>query len=195
MCSTKYLLKWCPFQDELLSHVTWVGFESRLEATFSSVEYIVHRYNSLFPLETLDMEKLSEQFLSYQLLVEEDIPTFVKESSGLAPEDPFRVDVLWTFLKSIKKPSSHEYEFDLLFRVAEAVMTIPHSNAGEERIFSLINKNKTPTRSSLSLDGSLSSLVTVKTHIDRPLEWKPTASVLENAKKATKTYNEQHRNT
>jgi len=77
--STKYLLKWCPFKDELLSHVDWVGFESRLEKTFSSVEYIVHRYGTLFP--GLDMDKLSEQFLTYQLLVEEDIPTSIKESA------------------------------------------------------------------------------------------------------------------
>ena len=34
-------------------------------------------------------------------------------------------------------------------------MTIPHSNAGKERIFSLVNKNKTPSRSSLALDGTL----------------------------------------
>ena len=72
--ATKYLLKWCPFKDELLSHV-WVGSESRLEKAFSSVEYIVHRYGTLFP--GLDMDKFSEQFLTYQLLVEEDIPTSV----------------------------------------------------------------------------------------------------------------------
>ena len=84
---------------------------------------------------------------------------------------------------------------DLLFQVAEVIMTIPHSNAGEERIFSLINKNKTPSRSSLGLDGTLSSLITVKTHIEKLLEWKPSASILENAKKATRIYNIQHRRT
>ena len=52
-------------------------------------------------------------------------------------------------------------------------MTIPHSNAGEERIFSLINKNNTPTRSSLQIDGTLSSLIIIKTHIDNPLKWEP----------------------
>jgi len=40
------------------------------------------------------------------------------------------------------------HEFDLLFKVAEAFMTIPHSNAG---LF-LDNKIKTPTRSLLKLD-------------------------------------------
>ena len=77
--------------------------------------------------------------------IEEDIPTSVKESVGLEAEDPYRVDVLWTYLKDVKKPGTRESEFDLLFKVAEVIMTIPHSNAGEERIFSLINKNKTPS--------------------------------------------------
>ena len=140
------------------------------------------------------MDKLNEQFLAYQLLSEDDIPASVKESTGLDPEKPFRVDTLWTYLKGVKKPGTRECEFDLLFSVAEVVMTIPHSNAGEERIFSLINKNKTPARSSLLLDGSLSSLITVKTHITQPLEWKPSSSVLESAKKATRLYNDQHKN-
>ena len=191
VCATEYLLKWCPFKDELLSHVVWVGFESRLEKTFSSVEYIVHRYHTLFP--GLNMDRLNEQYLTYQLLVDEDIPKSVRESAGVDAEHPYRVDVLWAYLKDVKKPGLTQCEFDLLFQVAEVVMTIPHSNAGEERIFSLINKNKTPSRSSLNLDGTLSSLITVKTHIERPLEWKPSASVLENAKKATKVYNNQHK--
>ena len=72
-------------------------------------------------------------------------------------------------------------------------MTVLHSNAGKEIIFSLSNKNKTPSRSSLNLDGSLSSLISVKTHIERPLQWKPSASLLENAKKVTKFYNDQHK--
>ena len=191
VCATEYLLKWCPFNDELLSHVVWVGFTGRLEKNFSSIEYIVRRYSALFP--GLNMDRLSEQYLAYQLLVEDDIPSSVREATGIDSEHPYRVDLLWAYLKDVKKPGTREYEFDLIFKVAEAVMTIPHSNAGEERIFSLINKNKTPSRSSLNLDGTLSSLITVKTHIEKPLEWKPSASILESAKKATKRYNEQHK--
>ena len=119
------------------------------------------------------MDRLNEQYLSYQVLTPEESPTFVKECAGLEPEDPYRVDYLWNYLKDVKKPGTNDKEFNLLFQVAEAIMTIPHSNAGEERIFSLINKNKTPRRSSLKLDGTLSSLITVKTHIEDPLHWRP----------------------
>ena len=93
----------------------------------------------------------------------------------------------------MKKPGTNDLFFGLLFKVAEVVMTIPHSNAGEERIFSLINKNKTPSRSSLQINGTLSSLIIVKTHISNPLEWTPPEEMLEIAKGATRAYNEQHK--
>ena len=45
-----------------------------------------------------------------------------------------------------------------------------HSNAAEERISSMINKNKTRSHSSLSLNGALLFIVLVKTH-DNPFQW------------------------
>ena len=47
-------------------------------------------------------------------------------------------DLLWGYLQGVKVPGISP-RFDLLFRVAE---TIPHSNAGEERMFSYISKKK-----------------------------------------------------
>lgn len=140
------------------------------------------------------MNRLQEQFLNYQLLAAEAIPKEVKECAGLGKDDPHCVDTPLGYLRNLKAPGTNVLQFDLLFRVAEAVMTIPHSNAGEERIFSLISKNKTPSRSSLQADGTLSSLIVVKTHIEDPLVWKPSPAIVEKAKKATKLYNEKHRN-
>ena len=48
------------------------------------------------------------------------------------------MDMIWGSLQE-KLPN--------LSRVALAVLTIPHSNAGEERVFSMIRKNKTDFRS------------------------------------------------
>lgn len=191
MRATEYLLKWCPLEDELLTNATWLNFEQRLEKNFLSVEYFVHRYPGIF-LE-MDMDQLSEEFLNYQLLPSATIPKSVKESANLEDKDPHRVDVLWGYLKGMKEPGTNDLLFGLLFKVAEVVMTIPHSNAGEERIFSLINKNKTPSRSSLKLDGTLSSLIVVKTHIDNPLQWTPSEAMLRKAKGATRAYNDQHK--
>ena len=162
-----------------------------MEKSFSSVEYFVLKYPEIFPGVHLD--QLQEQFLNYQLLSEADIPKEAKANIDLSEEHLYGVDVLWGFLRGVKKPGTNSFEFDLLFKVAEVVMMILHSNAGEERIFSLINKNKTPSRSSLKLDGTLSSLITVKTHIENPLQWQPSKTLLEKAKKATRAYNDKHK--
>ena len=172
--AVEYLPKWCPLEDELLSNATWLDYEHRLQKNFDSIEFFVLKYKQIFPDMIID--RLNEQFLNYQLLTEDDIPKNIKDRMGISEENPHgRIDVLWEFLKGVKKPGTSCFEFNLLFKVAEAVMTIPHSNAKEERIFSLINKNKTPSRSSLKIDGTLSSLITVKTHIENPMQWKPGA--------------------
>ena len=56
-----------------------------------------------------------------------------------------------------------------------------------------IQKNKTPGRDSLQLDGTLSSLMLVKTHIDDVINWKPDDRLLDAAKKSTRAYNAAHR--
>ena len=190
VCAAAYLLKWCPLEEDLLIHATWLDFERRLEKNFTSIEYFIHRFPTL--LGSVNLDKLNEEFINYQMLSSSDIPTTIKQSSNLREEDPHRVDVLWGYLRGIKEPGSSQLMFGLLFRVAE-VMTIPHSNAGEERIFSFINKNKTPSRSSLQLEGTLSSLLLIKTHISDPLTWEPSNVMLEKAKGATRAYNEQHK--
>ena len=74
--------------------------------------------------------------MNYQLLEAEEISKEVKESAGLEDDDPHHIDVLWGYLKNIKKPRTKTLEFDLLFKVVETVMTIPYSNTGKEQIFS-----------------------------------------------------------
>ena len=57
-----YLIKWCPIQDEFLSHATWVDFERRTEKSFYSVKFFVHRYEQI--LCSINIDKLEEQFLN-----------------------------------------------------------------------------------------------------------------------------------
>ena len=83
---------WCPLNDELLTHTTWLDFEHRLERNFLSVQYFVLQYPQIIP--DMNMDRLNEQFLNYQLLKGDDIPITVKESVGLWLDDPHQVDVL-----------------------------------------------------------------------------------------------------
>lgn len=53
-------------------------------------------------------------------------------------------------------------KFQRLSEVALLVLTLPHSNAEEERVFSMVTKNKTKVRPNLKVDGILSSILTIK---------------------------------
>lgn len=50
--------------------------------------------------------------------------------------------------------------FGRLAKIAQLVLVLPHLNADDERGFSLVVLNK--TRNSLVLDGTLSSIMTIK---------------------------------
>ena len=52
----------------------------------------------------------------------------------------------------MKEPGSSAKRFLRLTRIAEAVLVIPHSNAEKERLFGIVRKNKTGSRSCLGLD-------------------------------------------
>ena len=68
-----YLLKWCPFEEELLVHATWLSFEERLLTSFCSVEFFVHKFPNI--LGEVNMDRLNEEFINYQLLSPQDLPS------------------------------------------------------------------------------------------------------------------------
>ena len=89
------------------------------------------------------MNKLEEEFLQYDL----DTPAKVWEDA-LVKDDKdedsrkYKMDVIWAYLSTVKNIDG-QFIFEWLAKVALLVLTIPHSNAQEERVFSLVTKNKT----------------------------------------------------
>ena len=67
-------------------------------------------------------------------------------------------------LQNLKSPAGNNYRFRTLFEVALLVLITPHSNAGIERVYSLVNKNRPEgsERNRLDIDASLSSILAVK---------------------------------
>ena len=103
------------------------------------------------------------------------------------------MDVIWAFLGVLKNHDGCKLRFPNLSKIARLVLVLPHSNAGEERVFSMIRLNKTPYRSCLGLDGTLSSILTVKLHNPEPCyKFEPSNEILRNSKKATWQYNQKH---
>lgn len=104
------------------------------------------------------------------------------------------MDILWAYLDTFKDSITGQLQFGLLSKIAKLIITLPHSNADEERVFSFIRQNKTDFQSSLSLTGTLLSLFTVKMAIDQPChKFEPTNEVIKQSKRVTWEYNKEHK--
>ena len=145
-----------------------------------------------------------DEFCDYQSLTDGDIGEKAWRESkvvdgSVGGEEVFhhRMDVLWWYISDMVEPGSSKKRFCYLPKVAELVLVFPHSNAGEERIFSMVRKNKTDSRSSMKLDGTLSSILSMKLHYPETRtpchKWVPEEELLKNSKKATKAYNDEHK--
>lgn len=125
---------------------------------------------------------------------ESDIPQCVWDESTVVVNEAsgtkhYRLDSIWHHLKA----PDHSYRFHRLSQVAKLVLVIPHSNAQEERVFSMIRKNKTAFRPNLDPKGTLSSIITVKLgSTEKPHQYEPSKEVLKRAKSATWEYNKAH---
>ena len=95
------------------------------------------------------MDALENQFVSYQIA---QIPDSVLREEG--------ADKQWAVMMT-QKGVSGELSYDRLGRVMLGILTIPHTNAECERVFSQVRKNKTDFRGSMS-DETLSSLLITK---------------------------------
>ena len=54
----------------------------------------------------------------------------------------YRVDILWGYISQMKDCIG-KHRFDILFKVVNLVLVIPHYNASEKTVLSIIRKNKT----------------------------------------------------
>ena len=104
----------------------------------------------------------------------------------------YRMDMIWDYLRA---------SLPRLVDIALFLLTIPHSNAAEERIFSMITKNKTKFRSSLNNNRSLNSIMRIK--MNKPesfkpcCQWKFSEELMRKScmgKKACMRYNAEHSN-
>ena len=139
------------------------------------------RFNNLLPFQTpQELDGLLEEFIDFQ---ESDIPSTVLEQAVVVTDTVTRVthhrlDIIWHHLSIMKDPD-HTLRFNRLSQIAKLIMVIPHSNAQEERVFSMVRKNKTAFRPSLDPKGTLSSILTMKLSVLEPAHrYEPSKDVL-----------------
>ena len=134
----------------------------------------------------MDFEAFTEEFYDYQLIGNEEIPPLVLESFKTERGD-IRLDALWNYFGEMKDAADGTVRFPKLKKVVRLIITIPHSNAEEERVFSIVRKNKTCFRPRLDPEETLASIVTVKLAMESESvnKFKIPDEVLRDAKSAT----------
>ena len=95
------------------------------------------------------------------MLRDSDVLDHVMESCKTDRGD-LKLDSLWSFIGKMKDHAENTLLFPRLWKVVRLILTIPHSNAEEERVFSVVRKNKTSFRPRLDPEETLASIVTVK---------------------------------
>ena len=203
--SLKYVLDKFPINSDVFCNAVWVNVPERLNATWENVQFFLDKFSSLTLLERIDFDELYDEFVDYQSITDDSIgkraweeAKVVEGMDGDGNEIAhYRVDILWWHLAHLKvAEKSTQNRFKHLPKIAEVVLVIPHSNAEQERLFSIVKKNKTDSRSNLKLDGTLSSILAMKLQYPESStpchEWKPSDEMLKDAKNATVKYNKKH---
>jgi len=132
--------------DEVLKNAKFVNVMLRDEASLAQVVYFVGCFSNLLPYSSpQEHDKLGEELIEYQLLDDSEIPESVSKSATIQEDESvtyYRMDVIWHYLANLKAVDG-SYRFGRISKVAKLLLIIPHSNAEEERIFSMVRKNKT----------------------------------------------------
>ena len=190
--AVSYALSHLLLKDELLHNAQFVNIRERVQDNFIQVTYFVEHFSKLLPYTDLkSQELLFSRFAEFQTMQDSTIPAHtwndakvLEKLEGDEVAEYHRMDVLWAYLGSVKDVVTSHPQFSLLANVAKLVLTLSHSNADEERVFSLIRQNKTDFRSALSLDGTLASILTVKMASEEPCyKYEPSGEVSKCSKK------------
>ena len=145
IASCNYMVAKFPLHDEVLRNARVANPAKRLDMTYSSVAF----FNNKFQLPDIDQDELEVEFASYQI-------------DGLDSINlNERADSVWAQISSLKDRSTSHQKYPNLSRIMLTILTLEHSNATDERTFSLVRKNATVFRPSLSTQ-TLSDFLTQK---------------------------------
>ncbi|XP_071504711.1 uncharacterized protein [Diadema antillarum] len=175
--AANYMIQKYPFNDPVLLHAEVLDIERRTQAKSNSVEFFAMKFGLV---SVQDMDKLEQEFSLYQ--IDQDVDDIIASSTT------DRIDEKWHKIGGIKDITRHTMKYPLLCKTLKAVLLIFHGNSDCERVFSVVEKNKTKQRASLSTR-TLSSLMVHRLAMESrqkvyatPV---PTREVVNGAKRAT----------
>ena len=194
-----YAVKNFPLFNLLLKHARVINIFDQ-KCSFESVMFLVDCFKSYVTFTKEEINELQQEFIYLQSISLEDFCDAMKDEAAIRVDDEgrnvvYRIDVLWFHLHEMKIAGTNCSKFSNLFKLVRIVLSIVHSNAEEESLFSQVRKNLTAQRASLSLDGTLSSIMAFQLNRNQGescYKYNPSAKVIEQSKKVTKEYNLEH---
>ena len=123
--------------DVVLRHSRFANFANRKDVFIKDVEYFIDRYSTILKFGAPEFDSLHDEFISYQLLSDDDIPPqIIKEAKVLQSSKMARKKNISAWMSfgdplSQSKSSSEIPKFPHLSQVVELVLILPHSNADE----------------------------------------------------------------
>ena len=165
-----------PFNDELLHHAQVIDIDNRADAKFSSVEYFVNRFPCLLKGDEGEKDDLELEFVKYQV------------DAQISQLLPASIDRMWNEISHMIDAATGRGKYTNLSRVMLGLLVIAHSNAQSERVFSLVRKNRTeyrPTLTDKTLEAMLIHKVNMSVTGRACYEQEYLKELLSQAKKAT----------
>lgn len=160
----KQIKKRFNFEDDILKFASKFSPRSVLTGEYNTISQV----QDLFPYLTIDIEKLD---FEYRL---------ISEMNELKKYDDNDMVQFWSCIANINS-ELNEKMFPNVSRVAKIIMSLPHSSATAERVFSQLNLVKTKTRNRLIVKtcGSLLHIKDMfKTEGTTCFNWQPSLRMI-----------------
>ncbi|MGH0154834.1 UNVERIFIED_CONTAM: hypothetical protein FKN15_046591 [Acipenser sinensis] len=82
VAAVDYAFKKLPFKEPVLEHSQFIDFQQKMDCDVNDALYFVYRFSHLLPYgDPKEQDKLSDEFLDYQLMEEKDIPRSIWEQA------------------------------------------------------------------------------------------------------------------
>ena len=148
---TKMVAKF-PFGDPVLRDLGVLDPVARVNLTYEPIVRLAARFSP-----DVDAEQLKEEYEDFQLLGE-DAFTLVEDGESRP------IDHVWADILAMKTPLG-VIRLPLMATVMAPLLSLPHSNADVERLFSILRKVHTEARHSLNAD-TITAYLQCKLNID-----------------------------
>ncbi|XP_075738743.1 uncharacterized protein LOC142784016 [Rhipicephalus microplus] len=143
VAATEYMILKFPLKCELLKSAEVARLASIEHARFSDVKYLINRFPVLLPLQegqdvNSALDDIQAEFTRLQL---EELPAEVPKEQ--------QIDEQWRAVSGLREVDG-SFKYARLSKFMLGVLTLPHSNAECERVFSKVKKAHTQFRASMS---------------------------------------------